>query len=42
MAGEAIAGVVRPGEVPTTPHWRAPRCPSFTKEGIVSQINRVK
>jgi len=33
MAREAIAGVVRPMGVPTTPRWLKPCCPSLAKEG---------
>jgi hypothetical protein len=42
MAREAIAGVVRPMGVPTTPRWLTPHFPSLTKEGNFSRISRVK
>ena len=42
MAREAIAGVVRPMGVPTTPQWLTPRCPSLAKEGNCLGLFKVK
>ena len=32
---KAMAGVVRPAQVPTTPRWLPPALPSLSKEGSI-------